>query len=267
MSLIAASTTQNLHRAAEAEIKNLKQWRNTYNQDPLNDHWKLLDEGDVNQTDGRQLIPAPSLFKSLATTTTNNTSAHSTEEGQSIPTIGQCAAHLELLEAFFTLRHHIVNSAALDKTFGVKINNKIVYRKKFHKRMGAYVYKKTPLRDTTYPDRRREKWDFYLKIAAVRFEAWIRVANHAVEKSVREKGGAVSLPHLPPLGMSFYFQESCISERLIRSLLIRYYHGLARVFAESHRFSDLLPRQEAERDTKCRISMGKSCTFFLLHTC
>lgn len=53
MSLIAASTTQSLHRAAELEIKDLKQWRNTYNQNPYDDHWELLDEGDVNQTDGR----------------------------------------------------------------------------------------------------------------------------------------------------------------------------------------------------------------------
>lgn len=60
---------------------------------------------------------------------------------------------------------------------------------------------------------------------------------------------AVSLPHLPPLGMSFYFEESCTSVRLIESFLIRYYHGLARFFAESRRFSELLPRQEAERDT------------------
>ena len=99
-----------------------------------------------------------------------------------IPTIGQCATHLKLLEVFFTLRHNIVNSTALDKTFGAKVNNKIVYRKKFHNQMGAYVYRRTPLRDATYPDRRREKWDFYLKIAVVRFEAWISLANNAVEE-------------------------------------------------------------------------------------
>ena len=105
------------------------------------------------------------------------------------------------IKVFFTLRYNILTSKALDKTFGVKVNKKIVYRKKFNQQMRAYIYKKTPLRDDTYQNRRREKWDFYLKIAVVRFGAWIRVANKAVEEQAKEKGGAVSLPHLPPLGM------------------------------------------------------------------
>jgi hypothetical protein len=206
MSLTTASTIQNLHRAAEVEIKDLKQWRNNYNQDLLDDHWKLLEAEDTNKTDGRQLIPAPSLFKSLTTTT--NTSSPTAENGGSIPTIGQCAAHLELLEVCFALRYNIVNSAALDATFGVKINNKIVYRKIFHKRMRTYVYKETPLRDDTYQDRRREKWDFYLKIAVVRFGTWIRAVNKAVGEQAREKGDVVSLPHLPPLGMLLFAEKN-----------------------------------------------------------
>lgn len=266
MSLTASSTIKALHRTAEAETKDLKQWRNTHNQDPLDDHWKLLDEGDVNKTDGRQLIPAPSLFKSLTMT---NISNHTAEIGGSIPTIGQCATHLELLEVFFSLRYSIVNSAALDKTFGVRVNKRIVYRKKFDKKMGAYMYKKTPLRDTTFPDRRREKWDFYLKIAVVRFGAWIGVANKAIQEQAREKGDAVSLPHLPPLGVLFYFEEPCISEKLIQSLSTRYYHGLARLFAEPRRFSDLLPGEEAEHDSPCRISMGRNRTsyFYIFWKC
>lgn len=228
MSLTTASTIQNLHRAAEVEIKDLKQWRNNYSQDPLDDHWKLLEAGDTNKTDGRQLIPAPSLFKSLTTT---NTSSPTTDNEGSIPTIGQCATHLELLEVFFALRYNIVNSAALDATFGVKINNKIVYRKKFDKQMGTYVYKKTPLRDDTYQDRRREKWDFYLKIAVVRFGTWIRAVNKVVEEQTREKGEAVSLPHLPPSGMSLSAKQLGESAKLMVFSLIRYSHGVARLFA------------------------------------
>lgn len=200
MSLATASAIQNLHRAAEVEIKDLRSWRNNYSQDPLDDHWKLLEAGDANKLDGRQLIPAPSLFKTLATTT---------KEGTSLPTIGQCATHLELLEVFFVLRYNIVNSAALDATFGVKVNNKIVYRKKLDQRMGTYTYKKTHLRDDTYQSRRKEKWDFYLKIAVERFGTWIRAANKAVGEQEREKGGVVSLPSLPPLGMSLYSKRLC----------------------------------------------------------
>lgn len=258
MSLTTASSIQNLHRAAEVEIRDLKHWQNTYNQDPPDDHWNLLEAGDTNKTDGRQLIPAPSLFKSLTTT---NTSSPTTENGGSIPTIGQCATHLELLEVFFALRYNIVNSAALDTTFGVKVNNKIVYRKKFDQPTGTYIYKKTPLRDDTYQDRRREKWDFYLKIAVVRFGTWIRAANKAVEEQAREKPGVVSLPYFPPLGMSLSSKQLCESAELIGFSLIRYSHGLARLLVKSHRLSDLLPRQEVKRHSPCTISMGRNCTF------
>uniref|UniRef100_A0A093V443 Uncharacterized protein n=1 Tax=Talaromyces marneffei PM1 TaxID=1077442 RepID=A0A093V443_TALMA len=178
MSLTTTSTIQNLHRAAETITEPARSRRHEQAR------WKAAHS-------------APSLFKSLTTIT--NTSSPTTENGGPIPTIGKCATHLELLEVFFALRYNIVNSAALDATFGIKVNNKIVYRKKFDQRMGAYIYKKTTLRDDTYQDRRREKWDFYLKIAVVRFGTWIKASNKAVEEHAREKGGVFSLPCLPPL--------------------------------------------------------------------
>lgn len=240
MSLTTTSTIQNLHRAAEVEIKDLKQWRDNYSKDPLDDHWSLLEVGDTNKLDGRQLIPAPSLFKSLTTIT--NTSSPTTENGGPIPTIGKCATHLELLEVFFALRYNIVNSAALDATFGIKVNNKIVYRKKFDQRMGAYIYKKTTLRDDTYQDRRREKWDFYLKIAVVRFGTWIKASNKAVEEHAREKG-VFFLCLVCLLWVCHYLISNYVemwNVKLTALFSVRYSHGLARLSIESHRFSDLL---------------------------
>lgn len=231
MSLITASAIENLHRAAKAEIKDLKQWRNNYNRDPRDDHWKLFEVEDTNETDGRLLIPAPSLFKSLDIT---NSPSPTTENGGCLPTIGQCATHLELLEVFFALRYNIINSAALDTTFGVKAKEEIVYRKKFDRPTGRYIYKKTQLRDDTYQNRRREKWDFYLKIAVMRFGTWIRAVSQIVEEQARAKGGVVSLPYLPPLGMSLSSKTTGLDCRAKRISLVRYSHGLARLFAKPH---------------------------------
>ncbi|OKL57187.1 hypothetical protein UA08_07335 [Talaromyces atroroseus] len=187
MSLLVTSTTHKLHQAAEAEIRKLKSWQSS---EPLDDCWKLLDVGDTNDIDGqRPLIPAPSLFKSLTITTT--TKARMGEDGYFLPTPAQCAAHLELLEVFFALRYNIVNSAALDTTFGVE-----------------HIYKKTKIRDNTFQDRRREKWEFYLKIAVQRFDTWIRAADKIVAEQVKEEKG-VSLPYLPPLDV-LMFWHACL---------------------------------------------------------
>ena len=113
--------------------------------------------------------------------------------------------------------------------------------------MGAYVYRRTPLRDATYPDRRREKWDFYLKIAVVRFEAWISLANNAVEEGVREKGAAVSLRN--PVDFQNYCRDKKLSvirdvefpwAKIVRSSSTYLFYAMADLIqAQSHRLNDL----------------------------
>ncbi|GIJ86994.1 hypothetical protein Asppvi_005893 [Aspergillus pseudoviridinutans] len=135
-------------------------------------------------------IPSPSLFTSLVP-------YENQRDRNALPTVGQCAVHLELLEVFFALRSKIINSTQLDNTFGIKINNGIVHRKEYDRRKRKYIYKPYKLRDNTWQARRREKWSYFLSIAVQRFKMWIRKANDTVDGSGLSEN--TRLPFLPPL--------------------------------------------------------------------
>ncbi|EED21947.1 conserved hypothetical protein [Talaromyces stipitatus ATCC 10500] len=199
MSLLVPSTTRKLHQAAEQEIKQLKSWQTSQ---PLDDCWNLLEAGDTKDSAGQQpLIPAPSLFKSLTIPTTTSIS----KDEYPLPTPTQCAVHLELLEVFLALRYKIVNSTALDTTFGVKgSSTRTVWRKIFDIDLRKSVYKKAIIRDDRFQDWRREKWDFYLRIAVERFDIWIKAVDRVVQEQ-KEEGEKVSLPCLPPLDVLMFW--------------------------------------------------------------
>lgn len=63
-------------------------------------------------------IPAPELFQSLYDTEILASSARNTV--YCIPTVAQCAVHLELLQALHALRVRVMDSPALDHVLGAK---------------------------------------------------------------------------------------------------------------------------------------------------
>jgi hypothetical protein len=140
------------------------------------------------------VIPAPYVFASLICSTAN---AHD------VPTLGECAAHLELLQAFYAVRRKVLNSKDLDTTFGIKANIRITYHTTYN-RFNRPIRHKNKLKDTTFPVRRRQKWPFFLGLAAARFRIWLQKADLAI--NVPSLGSSVSttaaLPalFLPPLG-------------------------------------------------------------------
>lgn len=132
-------------------------------------------------------IPSPTLFK-FETPENDNVG---------LPTVGECAAHLELLQAFHHLLVKVSLSVSLDAVLGIEPEPRTVYRKEYISYVKGYSRKEVKLRDTTFYDRRKTKWDFYLALAATRFLVWAE----AVEEMTDGPGGsqAMSLP-LPPLG-------------------------------------------------------------------
>ncbi|OJJ99746.1 hypothetical protein ASPACDRAFT_78696, partial [Aspergillus aculeatus ATCC 16872] len=112
--------------------------------------------------------PHPSLFED---------SSIQLKDRSDLPSRGQCAIHLELLEAFYTLRIRVTTSSRLTKSLD---------RKQNHKRYSILGGRKEP----------SERWHKFLSIAVTRFQQWIRVLNHHLE--VKHLVGNNSLL-LPPL--------------------------------------------------------------------
>ncbi|KAL2809440.1 hypothetical protein BJX63DRAFT_435208 [Aspergillus granulosus] len=130
------------------------------------------------------VIPEPALFNGLSTEDPGP---------KALPTLTECAVHLEMLEAFHALRQEVIHSKHLDKAFDIVPGVNVVYRKKWPG-TGRRGYRKYPI----FGDRRNNKWTYFLQIGAERFHRWIRIVNNCLED--HEKGA--TLPRyllLPPL--------------------------------------------------------------------
>jgi hypothetical protein len=117
------------------------------------------------------VIPDESVFQALS----DNTQGVST-----IPTVAQCAVHLELLEAFLVLKRRVLKSNSLDRTFGIDTTGK---------------------RDAAFTQRRLVKWDRFVALAVARFEVWwekLVVKKHDLSGDEQH---IITADKLPPLGI------------------------------------------------------------------
>lgn len=129
-------------------------------------------------------IPSPSLF-SL------DIGGHALPKPHTaLPTVAECATHLELLQAFQYFRIRIISSGGLDEVLGIELNRRIVFRKVFHG-YGQVEHEEVQLRDETFDERRKTKWPLLLFLAAARFLRWVEV----IEKNPAEP------ILLPPIGI------------------------------------------------------------------
>lgn len=141
------------------------------------------------------VLPNPTLFTHLTTTTPDSVSATAP------PTTGQCAAHLQLLEAIYDLRTQVTSTERLNASLGIKPGRRKVWKKQWAGRRwrGRPNRYEVMIKDLTFPERSRRKWSLFLDLAVVRFELWAPEIEGIMRSSSSTPSLAV-LPHIPPLG-------------------------------------------------------------------
>ena len=119
---------------------------------------------------------------------------------RSLPTVAQCAAHLEFLEVVYALQHRVIASSALDRTFGLR-----PYWTSYYSFTSRRIVQIPLPTDGSFERCRKTKWEFFVQAAAARFEAWWNDTCRPVlgESSRGDRGTwFISDTTLPPLGMT-----------------------------------------------------------------
>ena len=168
---------------------------------------------EAKQKKEEPVIPAPHIFQSLLEPSDSKGNANT------VPTVGECAAHLELLEAFHTLKAKVLGSEELDSILGIVPHPKTVYRTTLT--YGPYYrsrreVKAVRIKDATFAGRRKEKWPFFVQLAVVRFRIWLEKADLALKEpspeSSLDAATRVLSSVLPPLGTFSSSQMKAIAD-------------------------------------------------------
>ncbi|KAF3902147.1 hypothetical protein ABW21_db0205389 [Orbilia brochopaga] len=134
-------------------------------------------------------IPEPTLFEFRGLNRHDHTR---------LPTVAECATHLELLHAFYAVRKKVLSSTAWDKALGIEpevtTSTRTSRSYDYTKRCYATRTYTSVKKDDTFDDRRKAKWPFYLNLAAVRFLSWAE----AVAANILRGNTDAKVP-LPPL--------------------------------------------------------------------
>jgi hypothetical protein len=145
-------------------------------------------------------IPAPALFEFLL----GQQQASGPDNDLLLPTISDCAAHLELLESLYTLRQRVLQSTKLDAVFGIQEHRHTVVRKG----------KTVRLRDATLSDRRQPKWKCFVEWSVVRFLLWRR--NVHVWCSSEKQDWGFTQRTLPPLDVLMVLHSFLLNPSLFQ---------------------------------------------------
>lgn len=154
------------------------------------------------------LIPAPEIFQQKKDS--------SSDSETRLPSISECAIHLELLETFLVLRERIIRSTDIDMSMEIAPRREI--------KTGVKSDTKT-LKDNTLGARRREKWPKFVEFAVARFLEWrAQLAQKHPQKPVRTDTTKPFDGPLPPLDVlmvwhafllnPLLFNHNCRHERL-----------------------------------------------------
>lgn len=148
-------------------------------------------------------IPNPTLFNHLTT-------PPASQSVTSPPTVSQCAAHLQLLEAIHNLNNEVIKTDRLNVSLGIKPGRKKVWCRQYvgarYRVGGAYKHVEVMKKDLTFPERSKRKWTLFLNLAAVRFKLWAPKIE-ALMRSNSSPPSQTVLPHLPPIGRSPLFMH------------------------------------------------------------
>ncbi|KAF9894917.1 hypothetical protein FE257_004539 [Aspergillus nanangensis] len=180
MAYLTTTHLQCLHQAGEGLIAQLQR-------EPTSRY------ETTSVSDDQPCIPNPQLFHSTSSKPPTNA------RERELPTISDCAIHLELLEVFHTLREQILYSNDLDNAFGIEIRKKTVHRNRYTQGQPTPETEEFHVRDDTWESRRREKWSYFLELAVGRFRTWIRIADDLwKQKSTGKTSAAPSGVELSP---------------------------------------------------------------------
>ena len=120
-----------------------------------------------------------------------------------LPSNAECAAHLELLEAFFVVRQTVIKSKPLDEVYGTKPVHKTVTRRDGSDRK---------LKDDEWWNTRQVKWTRYLELAVARFDAWHR----HIQKSDVSSSLQITNATLPPLDVLMVWHAFLLNPKLFK---------------------------------------------------
>ncbi|KAF7592077.1 hypothetical protein BBP40_000743 [Aspergillus hancockii] len=209
MALYVPSHVSSLHRASGAQIRDFK-YENPYK-------YRIAPALDKSQ---EPLIPAPQLFKPLSDVTTP-------ERPQlDLPTISECAVHLELLEVLYNLREKVLISKELDDTFGYKPIKKTVYRKRYSTAKHKYEPYEYTVGDDKFPIRRKAKWPHFLELSVGRFIQWVQTADR-LSFSSESAENSLRLGLLPPLDVLMVWHAFLLNPTDFDFYCVK--HGLERM--------------------------------------
>ncbi|KAF4970070.1 hypothetical protein FSARC_2816 [Fusarium sarcochroum] len=146
------------------------------------------------------IIPDPSIFQFENTNNTNNTKPSKKPKTPelALPTVSECAAHLEFLETLYMLRQKILVSIGLDEVFQT---NPVRETK-----TGVQGDTKT-LKDEGLWERRQAKWPKYVEFAVVRFLAWREELNQSNNPEITND-------NLPPLDVLMVWHSFLLNPKL-----------------------------------------------------
>lgn len=141
---------------------------------------KLVTAYSPAKTPGEQpVIPKPEIFDGLH---------HTTADLAALPTIAECAVHLQLLEKFVALKQKILTSNALDRALAIIPEDKLV----------AQGGKRQRRADETFKAQQAVKWPIFVRIAAARFVRWW--GTYSPMLRAQDNRLRVTEISLPPLG-------------------------------------------------------------------
>ena len=181
-----------IHQRALHDVSNTAMSWAKYPWSYASDEVRNLTFREARTEEEKPVIPAPQIFHSLVDSMSSATA---------IPTVPECAIHLELLQTFRTLRMNVFQSTALDTTFGIVPQPRTVYRKPERWAREVKAYK---IKDPTFVTRRRQKWPIFLGLAVARFRIWLEKADEALKllpaESSSDAAARRSFPIMPALG-------------------------------------------------------------------
>jgi hypothetical protein len=138
------------------------------------------------------IIPSPDIFRGFSVEAKDPT-------GPSLPTTAQCAAHLELLMVFYTLRRKVEQSLAFSDSLGCEEERELKSHSSWRRKSLA------DSRKSAITATQQLKWTVYLEFAVERLLHWLERVD-----ALSEAMSTTTVNTLPPVGESVSSPNSYI---------------------------------------------------------